>query len=399
MKNKISLFTIIVILIISLTSGCWNRRELSDLSIAMALGVDKDGNDYLVTAQIINPGEIATEMNTTRTSVTSYSAKGSTVFEALRKLTKQSPRKIYLAHTRTIVFGEDLAREGIAKALDFFSRDHEFRTDFYILVARGAKATDVLNILTPLEKIPANKIYSSLQTSEEAWASTHAVQLDELISKLVSKGNNPVLTGILIKGDIEEGNKLLNVEQVEPSAFLLIDSLGVFRGDKLVGWLDMSESIGFNHITDNVKSTLIVVPCPDGGKIGFEVTSAKPKIKANVIDGEPKIDVENFVEGFIDEVQCDIDLSKTESIYEVEKILSDEIKRKMDRAVEKTQKDLKSDVFGFGEAVHRADPKAWNELKEDWNKEFENLEVNIKVTTRIRRLGTITDSFQEEAKE
>lgn len=236
MKGKVTLLITLTILVISLT-GCWNRRELTDLSIATAMGIDKSDDGYLVTAQIINPSEIAAQVPTTRTAVTSYRTTGATVFEALRKLTKESPRKIYMSHMRTIVFGEDLAKEGIAKTLDFISRDHEFRTDFYILVARGVKATEVLNILTPLEKIPANKIYYSLRMSEKAWAATHAVQLDELISKLVSKGDNPVLTGILIKGDPEKGKKLSNVEQVKPSTLLEIDSLAAFKKDKLVGWL------------------------------------------------------------------------------------------------------------------------------------------------------------------
>ena len=42
-----------------LLTGCWSRRELNDLSIAFALGLDKDDGQYVVTAQIINPGEIS----------------------------------------------------------------------------------------------------------------------------------------------------------------------------------------------------------------------------------------------------------------------------------------------------------------------------------------------------
>ncbi|MDK2918909.1 MAG: spore germination protein [Candidatus Petromonas sp.] len=398
MKGKVTLLITLTILVISLT-GCWNRRELTDLSIATAMGIDKSDDGYLVTAQIINPSEIAAQVPTTRTAVTSYRTTGATVFEALRKLTKESPRKIYMSHMRTIVFGEDLAKEGIAKTLDFISRDHEFRTDFYILVARGVKATEVLNILTPLEKIPANKIYYSLRMSEKAWAATHAVQLDELISKLVSKGDNPVLTGILIKGDPEKGKKLSNVEQVKPSTLLEIDSLAAFKKDKLVGWLDMVESIGFNHITGNVKSTLVAIPCPNGGKLAAELIRTKPNVKGRVEDGKPKINIDHFVEANIAETECAVDLSKTENIYKIEKTLANEIKSKMEKAVKRAQKDFKSDIFGFGEAIHRTDPKAWKELKEDWNKKFENLEVNIKVTVKIRRLGTIFNSLQKEIKE
>lgn len=398
MKGKVALLIILTILLISLT-GCWNRRELYDLSIAVAMGIDKSDDGYLVTVQIINPAEITAKIATTRTTVTSYRATGSTVFEALRKLAKKSPRKIYASHMRIVVVGEELAKEGIAKVLDFISRDHEFRTDFYIMVARDAKATEVLNILTPLEKIPANKIYYSLKTSAKAWTTTLPVQLDDLINKLVSKGDNPVLAGILIKEDPQEGKKLSNVERVQPSTLLKIDSLAAFKKDKLVGWLSTVESIGFNHIIGKVKSTVVVIPWSDGGKLGIELIRTKPKVKGKVEDGKPKIDIEHFVEANIGEVESEVDLSKTENIYEIEKILANEIKSKMKEAVKKAQQDFKSDIFGFGETIHRVDPKEWKELKKDWNKEFENLEVNIKVTAKIRRLGTITKSFQKEAKE
>ena len=45
-----------------------------------------------------------------------------------------------MSHLRIVVFGEELAREGIAKAIDFLLRDHEIRADFYMLVAREERA-------------------------------------------------------------------------------------------------------------------------------------------------------------------------------------------------------------------------------------------------------------------
>ncbi|MED3810508.1 Ger(x)C family spore germination protein, partial [Priestia megaterium] len=43
-----------------LLSSCWSKKELTDLAIVSAMGVDKtkDGR-YTVTLQIINPGNVA----------------------------------------------------------------------------------------------------------------------------------------------------------------------------------------------------------------------------------------------------------------------------------------------------------------------------------------------------
>ena len=130
-----------VLLILSvLLTGCWDRRELNELGITLALGIDKVEDEYQVTAQVVVPSEISTKSSTGRSPVTLFHANGETVYEALRKLTKNSPRKIYPGHLRMLVIGEDLAEEGIGESLEFLSRDWELRSDFYVVIAKDLTA-------------------------------------------------------------------------------------------------------------------------------------------------------------------------------------------------------------------------------------------------------------------
>lgn len=395
MKRIIFLLLLILKLAILLTS-CWSSNEINEISIASALGIDKSEKGYLVTVQLINPGEIAEKSTSTRTPVTTYRISGETIFEALRRLTLETPRKIYLSHLRLLVFGEEFAKDGIGKTLDFLSRDHEMRADYYIVIAKNTKATKLLDVLTPVEKTPANKMYSSLEMSEKEWASTYHIQLDELINNLISEGQHPVLTGIIIEGDPAAGYDIRNVEKVDSPATIHIGYIGGFKKDRLIGWLDEDESIGYNYIMDHVTSTIVTLPCSKDGKLSVELIRAKAEVKASVESGKPKINIEVWAEGNVGEVECDIDLSRTKNIYTLETNIGEKIKSNMESAVKKAQKDLKSDIFGFGEAIHRANPIVWKELKKDWDNEFERLEVNIKVKVKIRRLGTITKSFQKE---
>lgn len=394
MKRKL----IILVIVLLFTSGCWSSRELNELGIASAVGIDKSDDGYLVTVQIINPGEIAGASRTTRSPVSSYTTTGKTVFEAIRKLTVKTPRRVYLSHARIIVFGEEMAQEGIKKALDFLSRDHELRTDFFIVIAKDEKAVNVLKIFTPIENIPANKMFSSLEMSEKVWAPTKAVHLDDLVTNITSKGINPVLTGIEILGESSEGTDIRNIEKINSPTTLKYVGLGGFKGDKLVGWLNEAESKGYNELTDNVNSSVLTVPCEDG-KLAIEVVQSKTKLKGKVENGKPKINVEVRVEGNVGEVMCGIDLTKTENIEKLQQTTEKEIKDLMEKAIKKAQEDLGSDIFGFGEVIHRADPKAWKELKKNWDEQFVNLAVDIKATVEIRRLGTITESFQKEKEE
>lgn len=397
MKKKV-LLSILVISIIFLT-GCWSKRELNELSMVTAIGIDKNKNGYIVSAQVINPSEVAGETKSNRTSVVTYRTEGKTIFEGLRRLTLKFPRKLYVAHLRILVLGENLARDGISKVLDLFSRNHEVRTDFYILVAKNTEAEKVLDILTPTEEIPANKIYTALETSERVWAPTHAVKLDELIKDIISEGKNPILTGVILDGDHEVGTDIKNIQKVNVPTLLKIGSLGVFRGDKLVGWLNERESRGYNIIMGNVENSVLTIPWEDGGKLAIEVLRTKTKVRGKVKNGKPSIYIDNKAEFEVGEVACLIELTKTENIEKIEKILEKTTKERIREALRRAQKDFKSDIFGFGEAIHRADPKAWKELKKNWNEEFEKVPVNIKVTIDIKGMGTITESFQGKGKE
>jgi len=59
MKRKGAFLLLLMTMMVLLTS-CWSKKELTDLAIVAALGVDKtkDGR-YHITLQIINPGNVA----------------------------------------------------------------------------------------------------------------------------------------------------------------------------------------------------------------------------------------------------------------------------------------------------------------------------------------------------
>ena len=94
-----------------------------------------------------------------------------------------------------------------------------------------------------------------------------------------------------------------------------------------------------------------------------------------------------------------LDLTKTQTIYELESRAEQATKQLVEAAIKTAQKKYKVDIFGFGEAIHRADPKVWKEIEKDWDQEFQDLSVQVKVDVKIRRIGTVGNSFLQELKE
>lgn len=392
---------LLCVLLISFTflTGCWNRKELNQLAIAVGIGIDKSEDQYKVSIQVVEPSEIAGKSGGGGVApVTLYQATAHTVLEAIRKITVVSPRIIYPAHLRILVLGESLAREGIGGALELFSRDPQVRNDFFIVVAKQSNAEDTLRILTNLEKIPSVRLFSTLATSEKEWAPTKTVKLAKLISDLVSEGKHPVLTGLKLTGDVKIGETKKNVETVLSPADLSYSGLGVFKKDKLIGWLSDAESKGYNYITNNIKKTIGYLKFPEGGTVSLKVIRSRTKTKGSIRDGQPMIDITVYTEVNIGEVQSDLDLNKTETIAELEEMANRKSKEFIEHTIKSVQEKYKIDIFGFGEVIHRSDPKAWKELKKDWDQTFTSLPVHVKVITKIRRLGKVSNSFLQEMK-
>ncbi|WP_338015879.1 Ger(x)C family spore germination protein [Paenibacillus mesophilus] len=318
-RNLLLLFLSAVLL--ATATGCWNRRELNTLAIAVGLGIDRAGDNYKVSVQVVNPGQAASRKGESlRSPVVLYRATGASIIEAMRKMTKESPRNIYSSHVRVVVLGESLAREGIGEVLDFMSRDHEFRTDFYIVVARDDEAANLLSIMTSLEKIPSIELFDSLETSQRTWAPSVKVTLDKLISSLTTAGKHAVLTGVRATGDVEAGKTEKNITSLIQKSRLKSAGLAVFNGDKLIGWLDDTESKAYNFLTDNVENTIGYANCPEGGRFSVEVIRSKTIVKGKLAGGAPAIDVNIRTEANVGEVACRIDLTKANSIETLETI-------------------------------------------------------------------------------
>ena len=387
-----------------LLTGCWDSRELRTMSIVTAMGVDKapNKNEYRISLQIVNPGTVATGLagggggGANVTPVTIYTNTGSTVMEAIRNLSQKAPRELFFSHTQLLIIGEPLARQGINELFEMFDRSHEARLSTRVLVTRGVTAETVVQTLAPLEKIPANSVAGKIKNTSKVWSENTEVIMDDVIKALASEGREPMINGIRIVGEPKEGNKLSNNEQTDPPAVIEIKSMALFKDGKLSYWLYGHEGRGIAWIQNKMKITIINIDCKDKKEaVGIEVVRSKTDIKAEVRAGRPTFHIVIREEGDVSEVKCPIDLSKGEEITKLEKEWAKKTKKEVMQAMNAAQR-AKSDVFGFGEAVNRANPRAWESMKKDWNETFADSKVDVKVEAFIRRTGMRTKPFLME---
>ena len=378
------LLSLITLLIIFLTSGCYNYKEINQMAITSSIGIDKDKtkNEYIVSAQIMNSKE---SEDSEDSQITVYSRKGKTIHEALRDLTLKSPRRLYGNHLSKIVLSEEVASEGIQNILDIFNRVTEVRNEFVITIVKDDKASDVLKVLTSTETIPAEYVKLSLKSADNNSGLTYTTKLDEFVSLYLKKGIDPTVPVLKIDKKSKKGKTVDNITTTDPISKIVIDSLAVTNEGKFEAFLKKDEIIGYNYLRNQIQKMVIPVKCDDNNYASVSVQSNKTKSKIKKENNKYTVTFYINVNAIITEYNCSKKLTKTKTLESLEKRSEKKIKSYIKKAINK-QKNTKGKFLGIERLIYLDYPKYKNE---DYN-------IKYNVNVNIVRKGEISNSIKGE---
>ncbi|KRF06868.1 hypothetical protein ASG89_18660 [Paenibacillus sp. Soil766] len=398
MKRWIILLLITIMLIVN--SGCSNHIELNKLGIISAIAFDLDeNNQWVLTFQIIIPKSTQSKSGggSSQSPVTVFSSKGKTIQEAIQKSDLEAPRHLFFSHTRVIIISQRVAKYGVNQILDAYLRSYESRENTNVLLSDG-DAKHVLEILTPLESIPGNAI--SNLVSEQADRLTNLVpsKMHELISTMTNPTASSTVPEIKITGQREGQDSLDALKETRKSTVLKLDRVGVFKEDKFAGWLSRNESIGIPWITNKMKKMTIVFSCEGETQSenlsSFLVEQSHTNLNPKITDGNLFMSVEIEAKGNLNETACNLKLKEPKTLRKLELYIQGQIKNDVEDSFQ-AAKRLKADILGFGDKFHESYPQDWKELSKNWEKEFADISLDVKVHVTIRRTGMIDDSFSK----
>ncbi len=383
-KNLILIFIICLFM-----TGCWNYNELNSLAITTAMAIDKKDNKYEVSILIANSRnkQSSTEEGQSQTVV--YSSTGDTISEALKNIDLENPRQTYIGHLSALIISEEVAKEGLLNLLDLLFRNSESTKRFYIAIARDYKAKDIIKVVSTLEAFPSQTISTNIKSSSESQAVSIAVIYSDFIDNIIKKGKEAVLPTITIEGNKKKGEKNSNLEVSEPKARLKLDTVAVFKDDKLISFASKDESRGINLALNKIKAMIIQYKC-DKDYLVSEINS----VNTNISLEDKKVVISVKADGDIIENTCDIDLTDEKEIKKVENDTEDKIKSLIRKGLNYTQKEIKLDVYGIGDLTYKANPKFYKSI-DNWNEYFSNIDIDIKVNTRLISKGSSRQSLKE----
>ncbi|GFP74800.1 Spore germination protein B3 [Clostridium fungisolvens] len=357
----------------TLFQGCWDMREINELGLVMAVGIDKkDEDEFSVTVQVAKPNEAGGgNKGPSGEPMWVGTADGKTIFDAIRNVAKMSSRRIMWAHNNIIVIGENLARDSITPVVDFFTHNSELRMKTWIAVVKG-EARPYIEAKTGMESIPALSL-ARLYKYGELPAKSIKSDMLTVFRDYKSDSQQPIISRL---------NMVTNASKKDTQVELA--GSGVLKDDKLVGFLTPDETRGINFVREKVKSSIVSVALTllNNKRVTVELHDIKTKIKSTVVGDTPQIVINISAVGEIteqDEVSnVSIDIFKKE----VENLIQAKIKGDTEDAIKKLQTEFNSDVVAFGRFVHIQNKEQWDKtIKYKWNETFKKTaaKVNVKI--------------------
>ncbi len=383
---------LLIIPIIILLTGCWNYYELNNLAICTGIAIDKIDDKYEVTYLISNAKKNETSAKEGEAGTTTYSGIGDTIQDAINDMKVKMPFEPYSGHLVVTIISEDIAKDGIENILDYLARDTESRNFFYILLSKNTKAKNILEIISPLQTFPSQTIASDIETSSADSSLIYEITYNDFIYTLLEQGINPVLNSITIIGNIEKGTDSKELSNTVPQATIKIDTLGIFKDDKLLGWATIDESKGINLLTNNVKNLYIKTKCEDKYMMNY-IENIKTKTNIDLENNKVKVKITGNAK--ILETNCKINLENTETINNIEKDIKEELNRIINESTYLVQKKYTTDVLGYGKTIHKKNPKKWNEIKDNWETIFKNLKIESEIDIKINNQGSLIQTIKE----
>lgn len=361
---------------IAFLSGCWDRQEIDDLGIVLGTGLDKGENGELrLIVQIAIPTEMGGGQHLggrggdlTHTIV----GTGTTVYEALTDVQRKFSKRIFFGHNRVLIIDEKLAHDGIAEYIDFFIQHPEPRLRAMVMVSKNTE--EALRTETSVNTNSAQVLEGILHLIKTGLP----VTVKDVFQMLRQNGDGIILPWMSVSNDEEE-------ETVQ------VMGAAIFDHDKMIETIDFELTKGILWLRGDMElSTITVNPAETDGRISFYLINAQTTLISSIEGDNWKITAEIESEVEMVENQTTLDASSEEVQKKLEHELDEKIESEIRATLEKVQKEMKTDVFGFADAFQRKYPKEFADVKSDWKEIFPEIEVEVSSSAKIRRIGMTT---------
>lgn len=369
------------------TSGCTPYKELKELGIVEGAGFDiGTGGGFTITFQIFNTegggggNAGGTQKSGGGNTVETVQGNGMSIYDAIRNATLQLGKTLYFANATTYVFSETLCRTNFDGVVDFLERSPDVRPNVHVLVAKSS-AYEIMTAKRDGAVIPMDRVEELLQNYSST-SKIHNVTIRDLYNS-ESSGYTDLSLPAIKAGVDGTGSDRLS-----------IDGTAVFHRNKLVGYLNNTQSRGILWLLGEVTGGILVLGPPGGGRVSMEITGSSAKTQAVNKNGKAVISVKVSFQTNITEMETPGNRAVTQDfVEELKNLQNAEVRREIGSALQQTQLRYGADVYGFGMDIYHAQPALWRQMSGSWESAFRSLPIEVSVESDVQYSGLLVNKI------
>ncbi|MCM3387842.1 Ger(x)C family spore germination protein [Ureibacillus chungkukjangi] len=369
--RKIKLILILLICC-SLITGCAETKILERISLVTLIGYDNGDEDKVTATTVVRQINPEFESRVETQTETEATSKGTRI-----KVDMKTAKKLAAGQLRVVLYGEELAKQGIEESIQTLLSNSEISTSVYLAVVRGESKTLIEQNYEGISDI-GQHLYNLID---------HNIEQQQLISSTlheIGRDNQSKVRNFALPILKKEGQ------------FIGITGTAFFNKGKMVGELPSSDISYLVLICDSFKSGTLelsldsesISPTVEtkGDTLNLAVDSIKSKSIIKVTDAKKnEFDLNILLKCRLLETSNKIDISDPKVNKTIEKAMNEKIESEISRIIKYT-KEIESDIFGFGEE-YRSQVRGANLTEEKWMEMYKKMKLNINVDVEIIRNG------------
>ncbi len=375
---KIKLLIPIILLLFILT-GCWDNVELENRGFAISIGVDKIDKDE----EGLSPYPNRYSLILALPKLSNFSSKGGgdetkvlkknlavTIPGGMITANENTSQDLDFSHSKVIIFGSKLLKDEklFREALDGLERIHDINRKI-IMLATDNKVEDVLSAKSgnePLVGIFVSEFYNNNKNKN---ATTFRVDLEDLLKQLRDNG-----CAVIPKISVKE-------EQV------ILEGAAILKDFALIGWLTPSETTQMLYMGQEGRGVELVTPYNDI-LLKCRILEQKTNYKFSENNNKLKLTINIKIMGEIEEyILAEKEIFDNKLLKEFGKLFEKEIERDLKKTINKFQVEHKGDFLHLENYLRRKDYELWQKYSKDWQKNYENMEIEVIGNVNIKDIG------------
>ena len=384
---------IIYLLPLLLLTGCNNYRELTDIAITTAIGVDysTEKNEYTLLTQVVNSVKMQDASSSNEPTFLNFYSSASSLTEAMDKIVLESPRKLYTAQCQILLLSKEVISSHLDEVLDYFVRSPEMRGEMKVILTPNKEDLKGITIQTLLDNLSSSNIVFSLEEAEkEGYAIS--ITLNDLLDMYLNPYKEIILPTIDTEGDINKADEEINKTSTLYKGTVKIGNLAIFKDTDLVDYLSFDDGKYLNIIRSKLKNTNIKAEY-NKGYLVFGLYDIKSKISPNVKDNIITLSINGKAKSY--EITTDTDIENIEEVKDIEKYLNNYLEKNIINVFNNIRNNYNTDIFNFRDTYYKDNPKYLKKHYTNWYEEiFPKLKLKVKANIELYEKGKIQEEIE-----